>query len=186
MPLITPEEIAALKANAATAALGEKLEKEIFVPKERIDDLNSKLRAAEDQLAKFNAEESKKAEELKKAADAKAIEDGKSKELLAQKELELTQAKKEREELEKKATAYEAQQKKIRDGAIEKIKDPDLKKIAEKLPDVQDVVDFVDKLEKTKPGVYTGKSAGAGGNGKPVFKDRQEAESYYREQGLAQ
>lgn len=187
MSLYSPEEIAELKSNPKTAALGEKLEKEIFIPKERLDEVLNKTKNLEEELKKFNDEKAKLAEDAKKAAELKAIEDGKSKELLTQKDAELEKARKEKEELQKVADAYKEQQKKIREGAIARIKDEDLKKIAEKLQDVQDVVDFVEKLEKNKVIPFSGKSKSVNAeDGKPAFKDLREAEAYYREKGLAQ
>ena len=80
MSAITPEEIAVLKGNPATAALGEKLEKEIFIPKTRLDEVNEKAKVAQSELDKLKADEAKRLEDVKKATEAKSIEDGKAKE----------------------------------------------------------------------------------------------------------
>jgi len=82
---ITPEEIAALKANPVTAALGEKLEKEQLIPKARFDEINQKQKELADELDKI-----KKARE---AEDLKTMqEQNKWKELAEKREKDLADA----------------------------------------------------------------------------------------------
>jgi flagellin-like hook-associated protein FlgL len=185
--MVTDEELALLEKNPETAAVAKKLreDRDKYIPKSRFDEVNDKKKLAEEALAK-------KLEDEKKATEAKQLEDGKVKELLSTRETELEKIRKEKADLEARTkeleaikTAHEESQKKLRDAALERIKDADLKKIAEKLPAVEDVVAFADKVAG-KVNVHTGKNkaAGAGAGDKPEFKNLAEAETYYREKGL--
>jgi hypothetical protein len=89
----------------------------------------------------------------KKASEAKMIEEGKLKDLLAQRDAELAQERQTARQLQERADAFEAQQKAIRDAALNKITDAKLRAIAEKLPSPADVVEFVELHTTNKAGV---------------------------------
>lgn len=175
--MFTPEEIALLKKNPETAALGEKLEKEQWIPKSRFDEVNQKAKEATETLAK-------KLEEEKKVSESKQIEDGKVKELLAQRDTELEKSRKEKEELLAQNKTYEQSQAKIRENALSKIKDLEFKKVAEKLPTVEDVLDFTEKLITKKISTFTDKISP--GQSEPIkYKSAREWEQDLRSKGLA-
>jgi chromosome segregation ATPase len=180
--MITKEEIEALKANPATAALGEKLEKEQFIPKSRFDEINQKAKEAQAALdAKIEAE--------KKATESAALEQGKFKELLAERDKELLTEReklagieKQRAELETKAKAFEESQQKLREKSLSAIKDADLRKIADKLPSVEDVVEFAEKVSSQKIKPYSDKP---GGDLTPQFKNVRDWERHLQDTGKA-
>lgn len=180
--MLTKEEIELLKANPATASLGAKLETEQFIPKSRFDEVNQRAKEATEALnAKIEAE--------KKAAETSAMEQGKFKELLQKREEELTSERatratieKEKASLETKAKAYEETQANLRKKALDNIKDAELKKIAEKLPSVEDVVEFSEKVTKQKIQPFTGKTEAT----EMTFKNARDWENQLRAKGLAQ
>lgn len=194
MSLLTKEEIDKLKANPETAALGEKLEKTTFIPKERFDEVNEAQKKQAEELKKFQeAEEARKAE-IQKAADEKRIAEGKTKEILSEREKELTEQKRRADEAEAKAKKLEdeklatekakaEQEKADRTKALERIADAEAKKIAGLLPTAADINAFVE-LQATKTGP-DGKPRVLDGKGgtKPQFKNRQEAEEYWKSKG---
>ena len=89
------------------------------------------------------------AEKEKKLAEDKAVAEGKVKEILAQKEAELAEVK-------KKAELYEAEQKAIREQALEGLPD-EFKSFAEKLPSASDVLAFRKTIETKQSAPYSGK-----------------------------
>lgn len=91
-------------------------------------------------------------EEKKKIEEAKAIEDGRLKELLQQKESENLS-------LKERAEKYELSQNKLREQALARITDSELKKVAEKLPSVEDVISFAETISKQKLSVHNTKDA---------------------------
>ena len=108
-------------------------------------------------------------EEAKQKADEqKAIEEGETKKILEQRTAELATERKQREALEEKAQKYEEQQTQMRVKALERIADKDLRAIAEKLPDLSDVVAFADKYESSQAGPATGKGAKKGAESNPL------------------
>lgn len=93
-----------------------------------------------------DAQQAREADE-KKRQEQKLMEEQKYKELLSQRETELDQLRKENEAVQEKAKAYEAEQVKLRESALAKIKDEDMRNIASKLPTTADILAFTEKLE---------------------------------------
>lgn len=110
--------------------------------------LKADLKAKEERLAKLEADEKKRTDEANKAKDAKAIEEGKAKELLAQKEKELTA---DRERL----AAFEEREKKMAKALYDRLSDSE-KESAKVLEGKLSVADYVDYLQVR---------IGAGGDG---------------------
>jgi hypothetical protein len=140
---------------------------------------------SEEEFKKVIAERDKAKERLrkieedeKKAAETKAIEEGRIKEVLASTEAKLVEA-------EKKAKAYEESQAKLREKALANIKDVDMRKIAEKLPNVEDVVEFSEKVSNNKIRPFTDKSTHEAPPEKE-YKNFQEYEKAMKAAGLAQ
>lgn len=190
-PFLSKEELDTLKNNPATAALGEKLEKEQLIPKSRFDDVNERGKKAEEELTKYRQEEETRKAELAKAEEQKKLEEGKFKDVLAQREAELakereriTLLEKDKLELETLKKQHEESQAKIKAAAIEKLKDPSLKEIAGKLS-VEDAVAFVEKVAP-RPGVHSSRGGTPDPNEKPQFKSFQEATTYYKQKGLVE
>lgn len=138
---VTDEEIVVLKANPATAALGEKLEQERkanehMIPKSRFDEVNAKQKELVDQLAKIEAD--------RVAAERKALEEqGKHKELAEQRAKQLA-------EMESKLKAEQADAEQLR--AMVKTKREALKeKLGDKWLSVYDSAPLTDleKLERS-------------------------------------
>ena len=87
----------------------------------------------------------------RKVSEAKKVEDGRAKELLAEKEKLLEVANSQLEILKKNMDA-------LRQELIGKIPDPELKALAEKLPDLADIQKLVEKSQKS-PGTFEGRGA---------------------------
>ena len=122
-------------------------EKEIQHQKTWSDDEVKKIIEERDKAK----EKSRKYEdEQKKLAEAKAIEEGKLKELLQQKEAENIL-------LREKSDRFEQSQTKLKEQTLAKITDVDLKKFAEKLPTLEDIVEFADKIDSKKLSSHNGK-----------------------------
>jgi len=111
-------------------------------------------------------------EDKRKAEEAKAIEEGKLKDVLAQREAELTEARKE-------ADAYKLQQSTFRDGLLSKVNDPKLKSIAAELS-IPKLQEFVDTLNTEKGNPFSGKH-GAQGDRKSEY-ERIPGENYQQYQ----
>lgn len=138
-------------ADAAKAKADAEAQKKVDEKKTWPDDEVKKIIEERDK-AKEKAR--KYDEEKRKTEEAKAIEEGKLKDVLAQKEVELSEAL-------KKAEAYEAQQKALRDGLLSKVNDPKLKSIAEELS-ISKLQEFVDTLNTEKGNPFSGKHGAAG------------------------
>ena len=102
----------------------------------------------------------------KKAADDKALAEGKSRELL-------DAANKINEDYKSKLTKYEETEKRLRDSALAKITDADHKAIAEKLPDVDSVLKYVELHTKEKQTPSSARASGVTQDGKQ-FKTFEE------------
>ena len=115
-------------------------------------------------------EKLRKIEEEKKAdAEKKALEEGKLKELLEAKNAELETERKARQEASSKAEKYEEQQKLLREQALSRIPDEQMRSIAGKLPDLSDVVAFADKYEsENRGGPANGKGAKKAAESNPL------------------
>ena len=79
----------------------------------------------------------------KKALEDKAIEEGKLKDVLSQKEAKLA-------ELQAKIDAADAVRQERRAKALEKVTDPVMRKVAEKLTDDVEIAEFIAALEERK------------------------------------
>ena len=121
------------------------------IPYARFKEVNEKAKDLEAQLkARDDAD--------KKAREAKLLEEKKYSELIEQRNQELVAAKQREEALVEKNKVFEERQLRLREQALEKIKDEGLKQIASKLPDVDDVLAFVEKLSiTTKESPFGGK-----------------------------
>jgi len=156
-------EAAAAKAEADAVAEKEKQQSKTYSEKDFKDvvqqrqELKAKLAAIEDAQ--------------KKADEEKKIGDGKINEVLKQREIELETIKKQLEEADKKAKAFEEQQGKIREQAISQLTDDKLKALASKLPGVDDVLEFVKIHTESKVTTFDDKTKKAvGKDGESPFK----------------
>ncbi len=171
--MTTEEQAAADAAKAKADAEANKNQSKVYSEEEfkklvaERDKAKEKLRARD--------------EEDKKVADQKAIDEGRTKELLLQREQELLDVK-------KKNVVFEEQQAKLRQGLLDKITDPSLKALAEKLPEIADVQVFVDLHTKTPSKTYGDKSPGAKvefADQVKGFKSIKELEKFAQEHGMA-
>jgi len=121
------------------------------VPYGRFKEINDKLK-------EFEARDVKRAEEDKKAREEKMLDEKKYRELLDQRAKELEDAKAEQAKLAEIAKRYQEQQERIRGEALNKIQDPELKKLAEKFSDPADVLEFANKITP-REAPYSGKGA---------------------------
>lgn len=115
----------------------------------------TRFKEVNDQLKQYREAEEKRQADVKKAEEEQARKRGEFETLLKQRDEELASERKRAQEALDKASKYEAEQLKIRESALSKIKDEDARAIAAKLPDVSDIVAFVEKLETKSP--YSGK-----------------------------
>lgn len=111
----------------------------------------------------------------RQAKEAEMLEQKRFQELLQARDSELETLKKERDQLATKAQSFEQQEKKIREEALKRITDPDVKKLAEKLPEVSDVVAFVEKFESSKGSPFQGKPSSAGVDNNPLKPTKGES-----------
>ena len=139
-------EVAAAKAEAEAAEKKAKQysEEDFKAVVAQRQELKARLAAIED--AQKRADENKK------------VEEGKVKEVLAQRDAELDATKKQLEETSTKAKAFEDQQSKIREQAINKLTDDKLKALAGKLSNVDDVLEFVNIHTESKVATFADKS----------------------------
>ncbi len=111
---------------------------------------------------------------IKKQDELKLIEDGKLKEVLASKEIELTN-------LQAKATKYDSEMNKLRENALSKIEDETIREVVSKLESLDDINKLVEKqTEKIK----IDNSKGILKPSERKFKNFQEMESYLKSQNL--
>lgn len=113
---------------------------------------------------------------VKKIEEQKLIEDGKLKELLMQKETQLT-------DLQSKATKYDDDMRKLKEHSLSKIDNEDLRSIASKLESVDDIVKIGELTAKSQFKVENGKLPLKSAERK--FKNFQEMEQYLKSQNLA-
>jgi len=121
------------------------------VPYGRFKEINDKLKELEAQAAK-------RADDEKKAKEDKMLDEKKYRELLDQRAKELEEAKAEQVKLTEIAKRFQEQQERIRGEALNKIQDPELKKLAEKFSDPADVLEFANKITP-REAPYSGKGA---------------------------
>lgn len=140
-----------------TSSESQDVKPENTVPYGRFKEINDKLKELE-------AAEAKRAEDEKKSKEAKMLDEKKYKELLDTKDRELAKAAKEMAEVAEKAKRFEETQTKIRDEALAKIEDKELRSLAEKFADPADVLAFVEKTTQKRGGPY-------GDRGKPPEKE---------------
>lgn len=116
-------------------------------------------------------------EDAEKAAiEAKMLEEGKTKELLAQREAELAEAKKEAEE----ARQYKAAK---REALLSKLSDDD-KEFVDGMP-LDKLERFVDKQSKNTTQPPNSKNKPGDGLSKPKIRNAEENAAWLRSQGLA-
>jgi len=113
----------------------------------------------------------------RKVSEAKKVEDGKAKELLAEKEKLLEVANSQLENLKKNMDA-------LRQELIGKIPDPELKALAEKLPDLADIQKLVEKSQQKSPITFQGKGAADTGGSGIKAKDMIDWQRQMQEKGL--
>ena len=151
--LTAEEQVAADAAKAkAEADAGKKPDNSKTWPDDEVRKIIEERDKAKQKLRAVD-------EEKKKAGEQKAIEEGKLKEVLAQKEAELAEA-------QKKAQAFEDQQKVFRDGLLSKITDPKLKSIAEELS--------IAKLQEFAESINTDRGSPFSAKGKQSEADKNE------------
>ncbi len=119
----------------------------------------SRFKEVNDELKQYREAEEKRKADQRKAEEEQARKKGEFESLLKQRDEELASEKRRAQEALDKASKYEAEQVKIRESALSKIKDDAVRTIAAKLPEVSDIVAFVEKLETTSP--YSGKGGAA-------------------------
>lgn len=113
---------------------------------------------------------------VKKIEEQKLIEDGKLKELLMQKETQLT-------DLQSKATKYDDEMKRLKEHSLNKIDNEDLRSIASRLESIDDIVKIGELTAKSQIKVENGKLPLKSAERK--FKNFQEMEQYLKSQNLA-
>jgi hypothetical protein len=123
---------------------------------------------AKDKARKFE-------EQRKKEEEQKAIDEGRLKEVLAQRESELADAK-------KKADLFEQQQIKLREQLINKLPE-DEREFASDINDLDKLSKYVEKrtTETTTGALVTGKQRKEAG--KPEFKNADDIYNYMQKQG---
>lgn len=113
------------------------------VPYSRFKEINDKLKDME-------TRELKRAEDDRAAKEKKLLEEKKYHELLETKAKELEDAKAEQTKLAAIAKQFKEQQDSIREAALAKIADEDLRHVASKLEDPTDILVFASKLEQSR------------------------------------
>lgn len=158
---------------------------------ESVESTSSQVEASEKKVKQWTDEEVQKIiserdktknklrsfeESAKKEEEKKLVEDGKLKELLQQKEITL-------QDLQLKANKYDDEMKRLKESALSKIKNEEVRGIAEKLESVDDINKINEFISKQVVNIDNGKPAFKTPERK--FKNFQEMEKYLKSQGLA-
>lgn len=148
MSILTTEELKKLKESGdkELAAMALKLEQDIYIPKDRFDEVNEERKKVVLELQKI-------LDDRKKVEENKAIEDGKLKEVLLQKEAEINTLKPKAEGYDSLKSKIDEEDKVRRDKLFIRITDEKIKKIAQELSTLS-LEEFVtDLTEKNRAAI---------------------------------
>ena len=191
---LTDAHIAALAKSPDTAELAQLLKEGEYVPKGVFNELIEKNKIAQAALDKIESDRLKsdadRAAKEKEVADAQLLAEKNYSQLIADRDKDIVdreakiaaaaqvlaseQAK--MAELATRQTALEDSQKKIRDTYLAKITDEEMRGIASKLPQVEDVMAFVEKIGSTKSLPFSGKHPP--GTGLTIITNKKTQQEY--------